>query len=358
MEKTLDKIRFVDRTRVPEIKAHLDDLTKPQGSLGALEKMALRYVLASGELNPKVGAKRVCVFAGDHGLVEEGLTFSGQEVTAQVVRNMLSGGAGINVFSRHVGVDVEIVDVGVATDLSDADGLIDRKLQWGTQNIRKKPAMSRETCLQAIQVGIERAEKAASDGIRLLATGEMGIGNTTPSSALMAALLPCAVSEVTGPGAGFHEPGLLAEKVKLIEDALALHADQLSDSIAALAAVGGLEIAAMCGLCLGGAAHRVPVVVDGFIASAAALVACRIAPAVADYLFLSHESAEPGHAVFAREMGLDPILHLGLRLGEGTGAVLAMTLIDASIRMYSEMATFSSARIANPPLNQRCFPVL
>jgi len=146
--------------------------------------------------------------------------------------------------------------------------------------------------------------------------------------------------------------------VKLIEDALALHADQLSDSIAALAAVGGLEIAAMCGLCLGGAAHRVPVVVDGFIASAAALVACRIAPAVADYLFLSHESAEPGHAVFAREMGLDPILHLGLRLGEGTGAVLAMTLIDASIRMYSEMATFSSARIANPPLNQRCFPVL
>jgi len=357
IQETIQRIQPVDRSREQAIQAHLDDLTKPQGSLGMLEDIAKRYVLATGEDWPLVGKKRVCVFAGDHGVVEEGITFSGSEVTAQVVRSMLAGGAGINVFSRHVGVEVEIIDVGVDGDLSDAEGLIHRKVARGTRNLSRGPAMTLAECEAAVQVGIERAELAAKDGISMLATGEMGIGNTTPSSALLAALLPCPVADVTGPGAGFKSEDAFMAKIGLIEKALRVNRAALDDPLQALAAVGGLEIASMCGLCLGAAANKIPVVVDGFISSAAALVAYRLCPEAADYMFFSHRSAEPGHDIFVSKLGIQPILQLGLRLGEGTGAVLAMNLIDASLRMYTEMATFSSASITNPPGNQRCFPV-
>ncbi len=356
IDETIAKIRPVDRSKEAAIQLHLDNLTKPQGSLGQLETIAKRYILAAGSAWPRVGKKRVCVFAGDHGMVEAGFTFSEQVVTGQIVRNMLAGGAGINVFSRHVGVDVECIDVGIAADMSDAHGLLDRKVAWGTKNMAHGPAMTRAECEAAVQVGIERAEVAAADGICMVATGEMGIGNTTPSSALLAALLPCPVADATGPGAGFKNADGLRMKIALIEQALEVNQEALADPFETLAAVGGLEIAALTGLCLGAAAHQIPIVVDGIISSAAALVACRMCPAVADYLFLAHQSADPGHAFFVEGLGLHPILKLDLRLGEGTGAVLAMHIIDASIKMYTEMASFTAAKVTNPEVNARCYP--
>jgi nicotinate-nucleotide--dimethylbenzimidazole phosphoribosyltransferase len=355
LDETIAKIRPVDRSQEGAIQSHLDNLTKPQGSLGQLETIAKRYVLASGQNWPSVGKKRVCVFAGDHGMVEAGFTFSEQVVTSQIVRNMLAGGAGINVFSRHVGVDVECVDVGIAGDMSDAEGLLDRKVAWGTKNIAKGPAMTEAECEAAVCVGIERAEVAAADGITMVATGEMGIGNTTPSSALLAALLPCSVPKATGPGAGFKNSDGLRAKIALIEQALDVNRAALNDPLSALTAVGGLEIAALTGLCLGAAAHQIPIVVDGIISSAAALVACRICPDVVDYMFLAHQSADPGHAYFVEGLGLQPILKLDMRLGEGTGSVLAMHIIDAAIKMYTEMATFTDAKVTNPEVNDRCY---
>jgi nicotinate-nucleotide--dimethylbenzimidazole phosphoribosyltransferase len=355
IDETIAKIRPVDRSQEAAIQSHLDNLTKPQGSLGQLETIAKRYVLASGQSWPSVGKKRVCVFAGDHGMVEAGFTFSEQVVTGQIVRNMLAGGAGINVFSRHVGVDVECIDVGIAGDMSDAEGLLDRKVAWGTKNIANGPAMTMAECEAAVRVGIERAEVAAADGITMVATGEMGIGNTTPSSALLAALLPCSVPEATGPGAGFKDGDGLRAKIALIEQALEVNKDALADPLTALASVGGLEIAALTGLCLGAAAYQIPIVVDGIISSAAALVACRMCPAVADYMFLAHQSADPGHAYFVKGLGLEPILKLDMRLGEGTGSVLAMHLIDAAIKMYTEMASFTAAKVTNPEVNARCY---
>ncbi|WPJ94611.1 nicotinate-nucleotide--dimethylbenzimidazole phosphoribosyltransferase [Coraliomargarita algicola] len=356
LEETIARIRPVDRSQEASIQSHIDNLTKPQGSLGQLENIAKRYVLASGQGWPSVGKKRVCVFAGDHGMVEAGFTFSEQVVTGQIVRNMLAGGAGINVFSRHVGVEVECIDVGIAADMSDAEGLLDRKVAWGTQNIGKGPAMTMAECEAAVGVGIERAQVAAAEGVTMVATGEMGIGNTTPSSALLAALLPCSVPEATGPGAGFKNADGLRAKIALIEQALEVNRAALDHPLTALAAVGGLEIAALTGLCLGAAEHKMPIVVDGIISSAAALVACRLCPEVADYMFLAHQSADPGHAYFVKGLGLQPILQLDLRLGEGTGSVLAMHLIDAAIKMYTEMASFTAAKVTNPEVNARCYP--
>ena len=356
LQHTIDRIQPIDQGRTASIQHHLDDLLKPQGSLGKLETIAMRYILARGEDAPKVGKKRICVFAGDHGVVQEGHTFSAMKITEQVLRGMLAGSAGINVFCRHVGAEHEFIDVGVRADMSDAEGLLHRKVALGTRNITQGPAMTREECIRALEVGIERARQAADDGVVLLAAGEMGIGNTTPSSALLAALLPCSVSDVTGPGAGLKSNEALKSKVEIIEEALRVNRDTLDDPLSALCAVGGLEIAAMCGLYLGGAAYRIPVVIDGFIASAAALVAFRMCPNVADYMFFSHRSAEPGHDVFIRELQVQPLLELDMRLGEGTGAALAMSIIDAAIKMYTEMATFSGVGINHSAGDQRCFP--
>ncbi|CAA6691592.1 MULTISPECIES: nicotinate-nucleotide--dimethylbenzimidazole phosphoribosyltransferase [unclassified Lentimonas] len=355
--QTLEKIQSIDRSQIGAIQHHLDDLLKPQGSLGRLEDIAMRYVLASGRHSPKVGKKRVCVFAADHGVVEEGHTFSGKEVTAQVLQGMLRGGAGINVLSRHVDAESEFIDVGVWTDLSAEPDLLHRKIAQGTRNMTQGAAMSAAECEQALCVGIERANQAADDGVVLLAAGEMGIGNTTPSSALLAALLPCPVQDVTGPGAGLKSDAALKSKIDIIERSLAANQAALQDPFSALCAVGGLEIAAMCGLYLGAAARRVPVVVDGFIASAAALVAVRMCPAAADYMFFSHRSAEPGHDRFMQELNTTPLLDLQMRLGEGTGAVLAMTIIDAAIKLYGEMATFSALNINHSSEDNRCFPL-
>ncbi|UCG11278.1 MAG: nicotinate-nucleotide--dimethylbenzimidazole phosphoribosyltransferase, partial [Deltaproteobacteria bacterium] len=259
--------------------------------------------------------------------------------------NMLAGGAAINVLAKHVGADLQVVDIGVADPLQGASGLLPRKVRPGTNNMSKGPAMTEEEAIQAIQVGVELANAAAEEGVTLLGTGEMGIANTTPSSALYAALIPCPVIEVTGRGTGIDD-ARLKNKIEVIERSLAVNGHMLQDPLTTLAAVGGLEIAGICGLILAAAGRKVPVVVDGFISSAAALAAMRLWEPVADYLFFSHCSAEAGHRVFFERLGLRPILDLDMRLGEGTGAALAMNVIQGAVKIYNEMATFDAAGVS------------
>ncbi len=341
----LDAIAPVDRGLETEICAHLDNLTKPQGSLGFLEDLAASYCLMMDNVMPRLGKKRIVTFAGDHGVAIEGVSAYPSEVTPQMVYNMLSGGAAINVLSRHIGAGLQVVDIGVADPLEGASGLMRRKVKLGTDNMSKGPAMSEEEAIQGIQVGVELALAAADDGVSLLGTGEMGIANTTPSSALYAALIPCSVAEVTGRGTGIDD-ARLKHKINVIERSLEINAPLLSDPLRTMAAVGGLEIAGICGLILGAAGRRLPVVVDGFISSAAALVAVRLSPAVSDYLFFSHCSAEAGHRIFFDKLGIRPILDLDMRLGEGTGAALAMHVIEGAVKIYNEMATFDSAGVS------------
>ena len=342
----LNAITPVDRSLESEIRAHLDNLTKPPGSLGFLEDLATSYCLMTGTTAPRLGKKRIVTFAGDHGVAAEGVSAFPSEVTPQMVYNMLGGGAAINVLTRHVGADLQVVDIGVADPLEGASGLVRKKVRGGTDNISAGPAMSEEEAIQAIQVGVDLANGAADDGVTLLGTGEMGIANTTPSSALYAALIPCPVIEVTGRGTGIDDTRL-KNKIEVIERSLTVNGHMLQNPLTTLAAVGGLEIAGICGLILAAAGRKLPVVVDGFISSAAALVAMRLSRSVADYLFFSHCSAEAGHRTFFDRMAIRPILDLDLRLGEGTGGALAMQVIEAAVKIYNEMATFDSAGVSS-----------
>jgi nicotinate-nucleotide--dimethylbenzimidazole phosphoribosyltransferase len=341
----LDAVTSVDRNLEPEIRTHLDNLTKPPGSLGELEELAARYCLITASTAPQVGKKRIITFAGDDGVAIEGVSAFPSEVTPQMVYNMLAGGAAVNVLAKHVGADLHVVDIGVADPLEGASDLYRRKVKPGTCNMSKGPAMTEEEAVQAIQVGVEFAHAAADDGVTLLGTGEMGIANTTPSSALYASLIPCPVVEVTGRGTGIDD-AKLKHKIAIIKRAREVNAHLFSDPLRTLAAVGGLEIAGICGLVLGAAGRRLPIVVDGFISSAAALVALRLREQVGDYLFFSHCSAEAGHRTFFDRMGFRPILDLDMRLGEGTGAALAMNVIEAAVKIYNDMATFDSAGVS------------
>ena len=344
--QTIESVKPVNRSLEPAIRAHLDQLTKPVKSLGRLEDLAAQYCLITNTLKPSLGKKKIFAFAGDHGVAEEGVSAYPQEVTPQMVRNMLNGGAAVNVLARHAGVELSVVDIGVDDPLIDAPNLIRRKVKSGTDNMVKGPAMSLAEATQAIEVGIELARSAVQEGVALIGTGEMGIANTTPSSALFAALLPCPVEDITGRGTGIDDAGLI-KKIEVIKKALKVNKERLTDPLSTLAALGGLEIAGICGLCLGAASARIPVVVDGFISSAGALAACKLCPQVRDYLFFSHCSEEAGHATFLRIFKVEPILDLKMRLGEGTGAALAMNVIEAAVKIYNEMATFASAGVSD-----------
>jgi len=328
------------------VARRLDSLTKPQDSLGRLEEIALRYCLARGTAMPEPGPKKIVCMAADHGVAEEGVSAYPQAVTAQMVANMLAGGAAINVLARHTGAELELVDMGVAADLSRMAGLRSCRIRAGSNNIARGPAMSVEEAVRAVETGISIAREAASGGFALLGTGDMGIANTTPSSALFAALLPCRPAEVTGRGTGVDDAGL-QRKLATIEKALSVNRPRLGDPLSALAALGGFEIAGIAGLIIGGAAFRLPVVVDGFISSAAALCAIRMNPAVARYIFFSHVSAEAGHRFVMDRIGERPVLDLSMRLGEGTGAAIAMSVIEAALKLYREMATFDSAGVSS-----------
>ncbi len=346
LEQTIQSIQPLPRALAPQVQAHLDDLTKPRGSLGRLEELALQYCLIQHAARPRLGRQRIYCMAGDHGVADEGVSAFPREVTTQMVRNMLDGGAAINVLTRQAGVELVVVDMGVADPLDRAPGLCRRKIRAGTDNIARGPAMSVTEAAAALAAGIELAESAAADGVTVIGTGEMGIANTTPASALLAVYLDCPPAEIVGRGTGIDDQRL-AHKVAVVQRALAVNQMRLAAPLAILAALGGFEIAGIAGLILGGAAARIPVVVDGFISTAGAAAAAALCPAARDYMVFSHLSREQGHREVMRKLAARPVLDLDLRLGEGTGAALAMFVLAAAVRIYNEMATFSAAGVSD-----------
>lgn len=348
VEALIGGVAPLDETAVRQAQRRLDQLTKPPGSLGRLEELAVRLAAITGRVRQHLPNKTVVLMAADHGVVAEGVSAYPQSVTAQMVANFLRGGAAINVLARQAGARVVVVDMGVAAELPSHPDLIARKTGWGTRNMAQGPAMTREEALAAIEAGTELADEEIRRGTNLLATGDMGIGNTTPSSAITAVLLGRPPREVTGRGTGLDDEGL-ARKVAVIERAIAVNRPDHGDPLDVLAKVGGYEIAGLVGVILKGAAKRIPVIIDGFISGAAGLVAVRLCPAVRGYLLAAHCSAEPGHRLVLEALGLRPLLDLNLRLGEGTGAALAMHLVDDALALLDEMATFEEAGVADRP---------
>lgn len=342
----IERIESPDRRLQVQARSRLDRLTKPLGSLGRLEELAAQYVMITGELKPSSPRGLVFTFAADHGVTMEGVSAYPREVTAQMVLNFLRGGAGVNVLARHAGVAVRVVDIGVAHEFGIVPELVQKKIMMGTKNFLAEPAMSREQAEQAVTVGVEMATLASQEGIGLVGTGDMGIGNTTSSAAITAAITGAPVVEVTGRGTGIDDAGH-ARKVSVIERALDLHRPDRTDALDVLRKVGGLEIGGLAGLILGAAAARVPIVLDGFIAGAAALIAVGVQPLCRDYLIASHRSVERGHQAILDHLGLKPLLDLDLRLGEGTGACLGMSLVGAAVKIYTEMATFEEAGVSD-----------
>jgi len=345
LSQIISQIEPLDPAWEQRAQERLDSLTKPRGSLGRLEELAARYVAITREPMPALDQKWVVVFAADHGVVAEGVSAYPQDVTHQMVLNFLRGGAGINVLSRHVGARVAVVDIGVNHDFGQMPDLIIRKVAYGSRNMAKEPALTREEAIKALLIGVEMAELATASGMDAMAAGDMGIGNTTPAAALASVFTGRPVAAVTGRGTGIEDQAL-RHKVAVINRALAMHQPSAEDPVGALAAVGGLEIAGIAGIILGTAAARRPLMLDGFIATAGALVATALAPAVADYLIAAHRSVEPGHQIMLDYLGLKPLFNLQMRLGEGTGAALGLNMLEAAVRIYREMATFEEAGVA------------
>lgn len=343
--ETIGRIQPTDRRLLAQAQARLDRLTKPIGSLGRLEELAARYVMITGEMKPKVPRGTVFTFAADHGVTVERVSAYPSAVTPQMVLNFLRGGAGVNVLARHVGIEVRVVDIGVAFDFEGVSGLIHKKVMPGTKNMLVESAMSPAQAEQALQVGIDLATEAGRQGIGLIGTGEMGIGNTTASSAIAAVMTRRPVSEVTGRGTGIDD-AIHAHKIDVIQRTLDLHRLDSTNALEVLAKVGGLEIGGLAGLMLGAAEARIPVVLDGFIAGAAALIAVGLQPHCKDYLIASHRSVEQGHQAILDHLGLKPLFDLDLRLGEGTGACLGMSLVFSAIKILTEMATFDEAGVS------------
>jgi len=348
LDHTLRHIRPLDMTAMHAAEARQMQLTKPPHSLGRLEILGIQLAGIQGKAQPVIENKAVAVMAGDHGVTVEGVSAFPAAVTPGMVLNFVAGGAAINVIARQVGARVLVTDVGVNADLSGAAGVRHKKIRWGTANMAVGPAMTRAEALRALEIGIELVEEEVARGLDIIATGEMGIGNTTAASAMIAAFTGEDVRRVTGRGTGIA-PEALPAKVAVIERALAVNKPDRTDPIDVLAKVGGLEIGAMAGVFLGGAAHRVPVVMDGFISAAAALTAVRLCHECSDYILPSHVSVEVGHQVVLDELGLVPLFDLQMRLGEGTGAALALSIIEASARVLGEMATFASAGLPGEP---------
>lgn len=342
----IHQIRPVDPAWIAAASARQLELTKPPGSLGRLEEIANRCAAIRETFDLTAVRPRIALFAADHGVCAEGVSAYPQEVTAQMVLNFLRGGAAINALARAGGIELAVVNIGVASPIPAADGLIHRCIAPGTRNFCLHAAMSESEMMAALETGMELAQDAAAAGCDLLGFGEMGIGNTTSGSAITTALTGQPVDAVVGCGAGAGAE-CLARKRSAIERALARHAGELGTPLGVLRCVGGLEVAAMCGFLLGAAARRVPVLTDGFIATAAAAVAVRLCPAAGDYLFASHQSAEPGHTHLLALLGLRPLLNLDMRLGEGTGCALAMKLVQAAVAAFTGMATFASAGVSN-----------
>lgn len=352
LQKTLENIKKLTIDADGSIQNRLNILTKPQGSLGKLEDLAKWYISARGysytspEKCPKIADKVIFTMAGDHGVAAKGVSAFPSEVTPQMVLNFLGGGAGINVLASHVGARVNIVDCGVACDFEEIPGLTKKKIAKGTADISEGPAMTKEQAVQAVEIGIECVEEEIKKGLDIIGTGDMGIANTTPSTAILAAYSGLAVEEITGRGTGVDDEGLKI-KHKIVKQAIAVNKPDTSDAIDVLSKIGGFEIGAIAGLCLAGAEHNIPVVVDGFISTAGALLAVKMKPEVKNYLLCAHKSVEAGHIAMMQEIGCEPLLDLGFRLGEGTGAALAIGMVEAGLKIINEMATFGEAGVSD-----------
>ncbi|MFH1199233.1 MAG: nicotinate-nucleotide--dimethylbenzimidazole phosphoribosyltransferase [Candidatus Omnitrophota bacterium] len=362
IKKISADIPMIDAKLIEKTQKRLDNLTKPLGSLGRLEELARQAVGITGNEHPVFKNKVIFTLAADHGVTEEGISAFPKEVTAQMVYNFLNGGAGINVLAKHVGAKVIVVDMGVAqkidcfvapplagaprNDTGVPYNFKNKKIALGTQNFAKGPAMTRENAIKSIEAGIALVEKELKNGLDIIGTGDMGIGNTTSASAITAAITGKEVKIITGKGTGITDSAL-TNKIKVIEKALKINKPNPKDALDVLTKVGGFEIGGLVGIILAAAANRIPIVIDGFISGSAALIAFGIEPKTKDYMIASHVSVEIGHKIILEHIGLNPIMNLNLRLGEGTGAALGISIVEAGVKILNEMATFQNAGVSN-----------
>lgn len=349
IRETLKKIKDLDDGLMQKTQSRLDSLTKPQGSLGRLEELAKQVVGITQKENPSLKNKVIFTLAGDHGVTEENISAYPKEVTAQMVYNFISSGAGINVLAQHIGARVVVVDMGVAEKIQNSkfkmQNFKDRKINFGTRSFIKGPAMTKEEAIKSIETGIELVEEELSSGVDIIGTGDMGIGNTTSSTAISSVITNKPLEELTGRGTGIDET-MLKNKIEVIKKALEVNKPDASDAIDILSKVGGFEIGGLVGVILAGCAHRIPVVIDGFISGAACLLADKLEPKIKNYVIPSHCSAERGHRIILSYLGLKPLLDLDMRLGEGTGACLGISLVEAGVKILTQMATFKEAAVS------------
>jgi nicotinate-nucleotide--dimethylbenzimidazole phosphoribosyltransferase len=345
LRRTMDKVGRLDEKAMASARERENQLTKPTGSLGRLEDIAVQLAGVQGKPLPQIKNKAIIVMAADHGVVAEGTSAYPQEVTAQMVLNFLNGGAGINVIARQIGARIVVADMGVAASMAPHPELLSRKVGPGTRNMALGPAMTEDEAIRALETGIEIVENQISMGLDIVGTGDMGIGNTTASSAICAVMTGSSPTEVTGRGTGIDD-AQLRHKSEVIEKALKVNHPDRSKPLSVLAKVGGFEIAGLAGVMIGAGAHRVPVVIDGFISGAAALIAAGLAPHLRDFMIAGHMSVEAGHKILLKHLGLKPLVDLDLRLGEGTGAAIGIFLCETATRVLSEMATFGEAGVS------------
>ncbi|MBI2832171.1 MAG: nicotinate-nucleotide--dimethylbenzimidazole phosphoribosyltransferase [Chloroflexi bacterium] len=345
LDKVLKSIKPLDATAMEAARKRQDTLTKPLGSLGRLEAMSVQIAGIRGQAIPKLEHKAIITMAADHGVVARGVSLYPQEVTEQMVLNFIRGGAAINVLARHVGARVIVVDIGVKCDFPKTPGLVCKKVAPGTMDMAQGPAMTRQQAIDALETGIELVQEESRKGLDIVGTGDMGIGNTAPSAAILAAFSGLPVSKVTGRGTGIDDKQL-TNKISVIEKALAVNKPDPKDALDVLSKVGGFEIGGLAGVILGGAAQRIPVVIDGFISGAAALIAVGLSPQVKDYLIPAHVSAEAGHKLLLDFLGLKSVINLDMRLGEGTGAALAISIAEAAVKILGQMSTFAEAGVS------------
>jgi len=345
LDTILREIKPLDTSAMAAAQSRQNSLAKPHGSLGRLEELSIQLAGIKGEATPKLEHKSVIVMAADHGVAAETVSLYPQEVTRQMVLNFLKGGAAINALAGQIGARVIVVDMGVKGGFQPLPGLLCKMIDFGTQNMTQGPAMTRQQAVDSIEAGIQAVEAEMAKRVDIIGTGDMGIGNTTASSAIFASISGKQPKKITGRGTGIGDKQL-AHKIKVIERALSINKPNPKDPIDVLSKVGGFEIGGLVGIMLAGAAYRIPVVIDGFISGAAALIAAGLSPQTRDYLIAAHISAEAGHELLLQFLGLKPLLNLNMRLGEGTGAVMGIFLADAAARTLSQMATFAQAGVS------------
>lgn len=345
LDAIISQIKPLDQDAIAAARTRQDTLTKPPGSLGRLEDLSVQIAGITGMAIPSINDKVIITMAGDHGVVAEGVSAFPQDVTPEMVLNFLQGGAAINVLARHIGARVVVVDMGVAVDIPAQTRLVIKKIAHGTQSIARGQAMSRQQAIQALESGVEVVEAEIQRGLDIVGTGDMGIGNTTPSAAIACVLTGELPERIAGRGTGVDDDGL-QRKIVAIQKALQVNRPDAKDGLDILAKVGGFEIGGLAGVMLGAAAHRKPVMVDGFISTAAAMIAVTLAPAVRPYLIAAHRSQEYGHNAMLKWLELDPLVDMHLRLGEGTGAAIGITLAEAACKLLAEMATFDEAGVS------------